>query len=394
MNDGPSARSVLLAQVRALRDQLNEAERTVQDQSLDQGLLGRIGVAFENLIHEERQKLEQLREQVEQDIDLQICWDTLSERTRTSAGIFQECLAFVQGALVRAAKLDGGLCELADALLDGLCDRTDVPWQRFTILADGEFHGEMVDIIRVRFPELDIWSLPVTAHEFGHFIAHRISDPAQGDFRYPVRELVDSEARRGPRDGDYAHEYFADLYATYALGPAFACACILLRFNPRTAYDDGAVHPSAAKRVYVMLRVLDKMNEMARTRRSAPYDEVLDDLRGVWARSLEGTGRPAKLEPAEIAELDLLSGKIFALLDRKLSTVRYGGWDVAMDWIEHWEDELRGRKPLSIPRSISSGTLRDALNAAWFCRLHHSEEMSRIGQVATELCHRIAGTRQ
>ena len=86
-----------------------------------------------------------------------------------ASNLLGECLAFLEGGLVRAAGLDGGVCALADKMFEALNDQTDLGWQRFTLVAAGEFYSTLSGIVRLRFTDTDIWSLPVAVHEFGHF---------------------------------------------------------------------------------------------------------------------------------------------------------------------------------------------------------------------------------
>ena len=134
--------------------------------------------------------------------------------------LFEESLALVEGALVRGAKLDNGLCQIADALLDELRTKADVAWGRFTILAEGEFFGEMAQIIRLRFPEVSIWNLPIAAHEFGHFVGPELKQPGPfGTFRYPFQEELRKSRPRRVRS------------------PGLSCMSILLIFLPHTRWD-------------------------------------------------------------------------------------------------------------------------------------------------------------
>jgi hypothetical protein len=154
----------------------------------------------------------------------------------------------------------------------------------------------MVHVIRVRFPETSVWNLPVVAHEFGHFVAPELEtrEQVRGAI-HPVREALDREGKGSLIQRAHMEELFADLFATYVLGPAYACTCILLRWNAGTAYKDREKHPSIAKRVDWILKVLERMNENE-SGGEPTFWRIAKELRKSWDESLRVAGQPATLE--------------------------------------------------------------------------------------------------
>src|ERR1035438_10508874 len=181
------------------------------------------------------QKVTALRESVRQlpaEASLEIAWAQHDGLRREAETVISECLAFMGGALTRAHGIDFGLCRLTDAMLYDLSTRTDVGWNRFTIVADGEFFARLSGIIRIQFPDVSIWNLPVAAHEFGHFVASRWKDSA-------LAGMIEREKRADRRYEAYLNEHFADLFATFTVGPCFAMVCGLVRFFPASVVLSG-----------------------------------------------------------------------------------------------------------------------------------------------------------
>ena len=149
-----------------------------------------------------------------------------------------------------------------------------------------------MQLIRIRFPVCGIWDLPIVAHEFGHFAAARITVSEGGadrvlPFARFVDEYLDENRNLGNEWRDYLSEYFADCFATFVLGPSYACTSLLLRFDIGTAYAEAdMLHPSYAKRAHAILCLLRRMDAEA---------DSAGDFTGAVGRT-----RPAMAGGAEI----------------------------------------------------------------------------------------------
>lgn len=326
-----------------------------------------------------------VQSEVERGKSLKDCWVDFRKIRQACVPLFEESLALVEGALVRGAKLDNGLCQIADALLDELSTKADVAWGRFTILAEGEFFGEMAQIIRLRFPEVSIWNLPIAAHEFGHFVGPELKQPGPfGTFRYPFQEELKISAQESPQSWSFLHEYFADLFATYTLGPAFACTCILLRFDPMTAFQDTGKHPGYAKRFYMIRKTLEKMN-------IGSYLGIVNYLDNVWQQSLKAAEIGELLQPEMTQSLDGLLEKLYDLVTTELAPIQYKDLPRAYR-LSRLLLEEREATDIVEPEH----TLVDALNAAWICRIEVEDkydnpvsQVSRIGTRTVRVCQEI-----
>jgi len=335
-----------------------------------------------------------VRGEVQDNKPLTHCWPRFRNIRKVSVPLFVECLALIGGALVRATEfekgpgpqLDKGLCRIADALLDDLSSRAVVLWERFTILGETEFFGEMAQIIRLRFPEVSIWNIPIAAHEFGHFIGPELKQAEiGGTFRYPfqdeLRKVEDEQGRA------FLQEYFADLFATYTLGPAFACTCILLRFDPIEAYQDKKEHPAYAKRFYLIRRTLEKMN-------LGPYQGIVAHLDIIWRQSLKALGLREHLAQEIASQLDELLEMLYDLVITELPTIQYKDLSRAYRLSRKLLIDAETANIVEAARiAAPEHTLVDILNAAWICRVEIEDQddklLLQIGERAVKLCEEI-----
>jgi hypothetical protein len=394
----------LRAQTAALAGQLRGAELAAELAQTDPVLYERVRPRFEKLFHVRWEELRQLQRDVEKGVEAGLCWGALGKLREECEALFRESLACVQGASMRGSGLDEGLCSLADALLDELARRGDgIRWDRFTILADAEAFAGMSGIIRLRFPETGLWNLPVAAHELGHFVGPKLERRDVRDVSsHPFQEVLEREAtgdgwvvpsgrRPGARIRAFVHEFFADVFATYALGPAYACTCVILRLDPLGADREEERHPSALRRAHAIFRTLDAMNASAGGL-VPPFAKVTRVLRDAWDASLQGAGTDGRLDPQHAARLDLFLDELLDLLRRELPGVRYD----RLAWLraERLADEMsRGG---SAPASLAPGDgIADVLNAAWLARLGVGEEdaqrLARIESRALDACRTLPG---
>jgi hypothetical protein len=353
-------RIVMRLQVQELLEQLNDVERALEHQALDAALRERVAVRFQRLVAARRAELRTLRDAVDDGaMESADVWVELSDIRSAVRPLAAECLALLEGGLVRATGLDRGLCRIADALLGELARLSECPWDRFTILDDGEYFNSLAEVVRLRFPDLTIWGLPVAAHEFGHFVGHELSGDADTEAMFGgiVAQRV---ARK------HVDEHFADCYATYALGPAFVCVAVLQRFDPRTPALTRPTHPPATDRVSLCLHILRKMDGAGGI--LSPFHDVVEALERTWnALVYDATGAAPAQDAAEQARLSTVGDILWDVLELKAGGVRYSNRDLmaAKSQAPPLLDAVaNGRTP-----GIAASGLRDILNAAWLARL-------------------------
>lgn len=291
-------------------------------------------------------------------------WALLRRARSVTTRDIREIHAFVQSAVARRDGLDRGVLKIADVLLDELSS-ADVSRARMTVLADREYYGELAEMIRLRFPDTTLWSIPVVAHEFSHFLVRslRVAIPRPPPrYRYPFEDLLDST---DSHERSRLEELVADIFATYAIGPAYGLMCVTLRFDTteRTAVDD---HPSTSVRVEAILRSLRELTPDERD--GHPYAAIADVIRNTW-NELRGNEMTA-VTPYEQSDLALLDEQ-FAAVRRVLEDVvpqtRYRTFRVA--------EKLA---PILLNGTLSNAIapgIADTLNAAWLARLRaHSDQ--------------------
>lgn len=346
-------------------------------------LLARVRPRFDTLVRKQRVALEALEGEIDGGRATSDCWGKLRAIRLDCKKLFQECLALIEGSLVRRHGIDGGLSHLADMILAELSRKADVPWRRFTIWADGESFSNLAEVIRLRFPSVSIWHLPVVAHEFGHFVSGELKVP--GTYSNPYREVCDRY--KGSEVSAFLPEYFADIFAAYSVGPSYVCAALLMRFDHGAADRAARYHPSDAARVHVLLRTLERMDHNSGV--AAPqFEYVRGVLAALWRDSLAAAFQPTELDANSAAALDELWGELYGVIADELPPgLRYGGWLRAQRLSHVLRSPEGSRAALD-----DADTMIDVLNAAWLCRLGAGDDLAAapdISRRALNLCEAV-----
>ncbi len=301
--------------------------------------------------------------------------------------LIAECLAFRVGELLRREKLDDQLCEIADALLDALSDDARISWKRLTILDRTDQYVPLAQIIRFRFPT-SVWDLPLVAHEYGHFLASELKEPtATGQDRFPFTELL---AREGndplrPEARNHLRELFSDVFAAYALGPAYAFPSVLRRYDPSENTVGTYTHPSGDARVRAILRVLKKTDE-ARPAGGGHYESVIHTLQNAWNNCRKDV-LPEPKETAEyLSQLECWVDEIYLMIANNLKRVRFDDWGVALQIAPMLAPEGRDALP-------AGAKIPAVLNAAWSYHNEHPdathEELTAVSIKAVAMIREI-----
>lgn len=361
---------VLSARIAALQRDLDLATLALGSDALRVDLRASVHDLFNGFFQRKQGDLAALADDVGKVTDgpgaLAACWTRFDAEAAECERLVKAYLAFLEGALVRSARLDRGICDVADAFLKQLARVTVTEWSRFTIVSDGEFYAPLTDIIQLRYPHFSVWNLPVLAHEFGHYVTPRLMDRLAGtnplaEYRREVRKSFESRFPAGVRERESASivaqldEFIADTFATYTTGPAFACASLLLHFDPAHADDDPPEHPSDDRRAYVLLAMLEQRPE---------YRKIADMLRLVWESSLRAAGR----QPMAATDrfLDDIARRMADIWERIAPSAKLS----SDDWAR--AAALSSARLAAAPE-MRLATPRDILNAAWLCRLSATE---------------------
>ncbi len=179
---------------------------------------------------------------------------------------------------------------------------------------------------------------------------------------------------------DYLHNYLADAFATFTMGPAYACAALLLRFNPES--DE---QPAITKRAYVVFSSLKQMNSKSK----GAYKDLIDRLEREWEAALQqGTfsSPETTLQDTDKEPLDWLVDYFWKFLYINTTLIYpHSRWLDIQDWPEKLVEE-EGVNAIS----YDLAHLRDVLNAAWKSRLDYPDKSDAIARAALSLWEKIA----
>lgn len=341
------ATSLLKDRIRALRDRLDAADATAR--------------AAPNLTVAIADSRGRLDTEIEKIHASEETWHALAGWEDTDAKLFRQALAHVQ-AVGGAALPPSGAKPLADGLVAELGAKLPIGTPPVIAPDVGDSFSDFVGIIRLRYPPAGIWDVPIVAHEFGHFAAYRLTSWKDGLQRsQDVHEFVSEqlEAKGIKIDVEkekwisWLNELFADAFATYCLGPAYALSALLLRFDVTEAHSSQKTHPSSAARAVTILGILREMNQ----EKGKPYKWAIDVLENQWKKLLQFAEAGACNGDWAFE----LASQLYGLVHKVAPAARYENWHYADEQLQY---VLRDTK--KIPEHPF--TARDLLNAAWLAR--------------------------
>jgi hypothetical protein len=298
-----------------------------------------------------------------------VTWEALGNAEKALTPIFRDIHSAVQGASARALGLDGGLLAIADALIDELNLANEFK-ARMTVLSDREFYpsDQIAEMIRLRFPDVSVWVLPVVAHEFAHFLFRslRVDDPAGG---YIEPFLTMFGPRLDDRKWSRFEELSADVFATHVLGPAWALMAVELRFT-HASRSATSTHPVDAARVEAMIRTLGRPIPGAAERL---YGRIPERIHARWT-ALPGPLPDDDRTKEDLAVLDTRLPELWALLDKTVSQIRYRTYLKAASLAPRLEDG-------GWQNGLDDLSLADILVAAWLARTRQDATARTIADV-------------
>jgi len=332
-----------------------------------------------------------------------------SIRARTEA-VLRECLDLLGGLVLRDASTDDSICQLADELIFECAQPSFKVVATLPALADysgGPLTSTLRRVASVRFPDWSRWTVPLVAHEYA-----AVMTEVEDVLREFVTSCSTAWVLAHPQDtpeaveelrvqaASHARVLVADAFATFAMGPAYACPALLLRLDP--AVGGHRHRPSDATRAGVVLGVLEAMDVIA----MGAYTSIRTNLQGQWD-SMRALSSPATAE-------DDMAGVVPAqhvadYLHRRFKYKRTGysttGWAEAGMWSTQWKQSLSTNRRLAVPGNLRDDhSLRDALNALWDTRLWVNAEVKAPDQndlwveevegVGRQLCDQLVARRR
>jgi hypothetical protein len=367
-------RSILREQIEELQGRVNRVNQAIcapepGRPGIEPRLLDRVRLRFRQRLLDQDKTLDKARQMVlDPEFRLADCEDIFRQACKDCQPLFVEALAVLEGALARSARLDDGFCDAADRLIAEISKQAQRDWNRFTILNEGELFSNLAEMIRIRFPSAGVWDLPIAAHECGHFISTQAWERNRaGIFRHAFQDFLDANKDEPESPPLYhLHEYFADVFAAFAVGPAYALSALLLRFDASRPYEETDTHPNPAKRAYLILSTLKWMD---RKSIFPHFGGIIDMLSKLWPPDQETRAHGDRY-------LDHWLGP---MIERNFPLVRYETWTKAQVLAQRLG---RGGDT----KTESEYSLRDVLNAAWLARIWTPGSRAAIENAAAALC--------
>ncbi len=331
-------------------------------------------------------------------------WYDYTETQKECQEFFGDCLAFMGGLNFRGMNVKGiedRIYRVADAFVRECAARAVAgvsQWSPTMPFLPETLIRTAARVAGLRFQEWSIWMLPFSAHELGHVLFR--------DIEY-LRSFVDRRTTgiddlwEKARTEKQLHEFLADAFATYNLGPAYPSALLYLGLNPVSAEDKTGINSVPAKRAFTVLRFLELMGE------EPGPDKIAASTRRQLATAWDGLvmsldPHAARMSEQEQSDINVLVQEIWEYFGRKFTrpTAKYCyglqseyGWATARNWSETWKKQLSVNDlELQVPDNIGAQSkLADVLNAAWLCRLEYSEyaQTSSIAEAAYVLARAI-----
>lgn len=454
---------ILMARLDALKRNLIQVENSstwLRDGTIGRDTIKHEGVAIENWrddlwteldvtigkrarrlrvgLEEVHNKLKRSAGKTDEDAaqDLTEAWQLYSFIQNQCEEVFEECLEFIGGLAFRDRGFDRRICQVADELIRTCAFDSNVTWMSLTVLTLQVRLGQtLARIIRLRFPEWTIWTLSFTAHEFAYVVIksttlHLLVQEYVKKFaaqsadlkRLLADETLDYNAKKlaeelcKQRIEGYIQKLVADAFATYTMGPAYALAALLLRFNPSTeSISEESNHPTDIKRAEVVLSVLKRMNDEAI--KPKPYDDVIEYLEKEWKAVLSRTAtrNASTMQPMtatqsiatstgnnwleNLIDVEKLVEHLFREFSLELRTSALyppkgdNGWLKAQEWADQFQKYTQNTSGDALSAFIKitrASKLRDALNAAWLNRVFNDpQSLNLITDAALQLCSAI-----
>jgi hypothetical protein len=283
--------------------------------------------------------------------------------------LFAEYVDFLAGVALRDAGYDDGICAMADEMVRAYAHVRDLSWKSVTIPNREElWDATLARVVRLGFPEWSLWTIPLSAFVWASIVISCETKTNQFIEGLPKAQRQVSRV------------LLADAIATATMGPAYACALLILRLDP--ANGSGSQRALARMRAETVLETLRYMSGETNDR---AYDGVERELREHWEHVIaqlppSGNGSPRPPAPA------------IATLAAKGAERSYGERMEDGDWgrVADWAQRLNGISALESAPVQAFDTPQHVLNAAWLARLNNPHaDLADVEERATKLWSRV-----
>jgi cytochrome c556 len=283
---------------------------------------------------------------------------------------FTQHVQLLTGLALQGAGYDNGIAAIADTLLR---DRVGVSFA-MTIPGD-RWRDELTaaKFLHLGFPEWTPWALPLAAFDVSRI---GIEDAS-------LHDTIDRASTATA--GADVETCFADIVATYQMGPAYAWATTIIQLDPAAEAGERA---AANLRVAVMAETLRNHDpedrETVRT-----FHTIADDLTTAWATARSEVEGPAAPDAALMPSAEVIGSWLTALGNLRYRRLSDGDWAT----VRQVADRLKARDG-----EIEVTDVRVVLNAAWVVRLEEGYDTSgdeaplvELGERTVALLRKIAG---
>jgi len=286
-------------------------------------------------------------------------WEDLRvAATSKTEAIFTSSVELLGGAALRDSGLDERIGLFADQLLAMANDKKLLALPTGQASAQQELARVFKGIIRVAFPDWTLWSLPAAALEYWKISYKKTVEPT---LNANLANLTPEE-RDAVREDDT--QPLVDAYATYIMGPAYACYAIGVLLAPESDTDQ--------LRVRFTLTMLDAMSDAVNPS-SPPFVAVSRRLLEGWNAARIQMGRVPLVLDGPVADQDPETVRvrmIVRIFRNTLETITAAKFGMAI-WndIQPWVDLLNqegGATEINVPQGAD---LRHVLNAIWLARI-------------------------
>ncbi len=334
---------------------------------------------------------------------------------RLNQEVFTEYVDIVRGLAMRDEELDEGICRIVDDLISQ-CEIAGVD-RSLAILAQHEAVSmTLARIIRIGFPGWTILAVPRTLHELGHIavsgkkMQEFIEDITQNydekntisgeKIQELIKYIIENHNEKNTISVDKIHEFIkditqnyngknaikkcleeilSDIIATYLMGPAYACAAILMHFNPVSAYEEKEGHIAHAKRAYAIIHMLNWMNDQHDEK---PYSNIIEKLTLEWTSALKQAKQPEDMNENDRTLLDMWMTEISNKGVIRKGLGIYSPFTLKSWWRSQEISELIDNEKIENYKPQATDNLIQVLNAAWFSCIHNPDKLERIEEYA------------
>src|SRR5260370_2330786 len=120
------------------------------------------------------QEIEPLNDSAAEEV-LSQAWSAYGNALKRSQAIFREFLEFIGGLILRDKEFDSEICDVADELIKS-CALFAFTTGSIAFPAARDALTRTVGLmVRVRFPDWTVWTLPFTAYEYGHVVLNELN---------------------------------------------------------------------------------------------------------------------------------------------------------------------------------------------------------------------------